>query len=270
MPRKLKSNFPFNFKNERKSYIADRYCFIDLGEILIFNFNSVHSHTNSEAAMESIITDDILEEIKYDLESNSKEYKYKIAFSHHHPIKHSNVGFKYKDSDFIEKGEKLLEILDLFDFQIFIHGHKHEPKLTCYNNIPVFASGSLSAIMNLNETGSKNNFHIIKLKPNDKKGTINSWEYTFGIGWSEAKTKIKHEIGFGNRNDIIEFSQKILRHFESEELERMNNEDFLLQFPDFKFYPPNEQEKLISELKKSFDIVQEYNTGHVKEIIKKN
>lgn len=269
MPRKLKDNFPFESNYAKKAYIADRFCFIDLEDTLIFNFNSVHSHTNTPAANESIITDDILESIKNELDKITKTYKYKIAITHHHPIKHSNVGFKYKDSDFIEKGEKLIEILDSFNFQIFIHGHKHEPKLTNYNGIPVFASGSLSSIMNLHETGSKNNFHIIKLKPNDKRGIIKSWDFTYGIGWSPARSKIKSEIGFGYKGDIIDYSNKIKYFFESKGLERMNNIDFLLEFPDFKYYSPDEQDKLIIELNKYFEIVQEYATGLVKEIIKR-
>ncbi len=268
MPRNLKDNFPFEFPLERKSFIADSFCIIDLGEILIFNFNSVHSHTNKLSAEESIISDDILENIKNELGYIKKEYKYKIAITHHHPIKHSNVGFKYKDKDSIEKGDKLIDILIEFNFQIFIHGHKHEPKLTIYNGLPIFASGSISSHMNIMETNSKNNFHIVELAPSESRGIIRSWDYTYGVGWSPSTSKIKSEIGFGAKAGVKDYSKMILDHFIFHKLERMNNVDFIETFPDFKFFPPIDKDKLFIELQANFEIVQEYSSGLIKEIIK--
>lgn len=269
LPRKLKENYPFDFRDAKKAYIADRFCFIEIDDILIFNFNSSHSHSNAESALESLITDDILEEIGNELNGLKKHYKFKIALTHHHPIMHSNVGFTYRDQDHIEKGERLVDILNSFNFQIFIHGHKHEPKITNYNGIPVFASGSISSITNLKETGSYNCFHIITLNENDKKGTIENWEYTFGVGWSLASIKLRPSFGFGFQGNVEDFCSDIKLFFDKENKSRITIDEFKNIFPDFNYLTPNDYSKVIENLSTDFDLVNDYKSGLLKEILKR-
>jgi predicted MPP superfamily phosphohydrolase len=271
MSRKLKNNYPFDFNDEKKAFIADRFCLIRIDDSLIFNFNSVHSHSNSADALGSIISDDILEMLELELKKLDKGYKYKIGLTHHHPIKHSNVGFAYKDTDVIEKGDKLLEILDANDFQIFIHGHKHEPKITNFNGIPVFASGSFSSIMNLKETGSNNCFHIVTLNENDKKGKIFNWEFTYGSGWHLAKNaKVSASSGFGFRGDTSEYCIRVNEFYTKQQKDRLTDVEFLKEFSDFQYFIPVDQEKVINTLSKDykFEFIADYTSGILKEIIK--
>lgn len=249
LPKRLKDNYPFPFEEAKKSFYSDGFCVIEIDNVMFFIFNSVYSHSNESSANQSIITDDILEKIEEELGKKS-DCIFKIAFTHHHPIKHSNVGFVYKDVDVIEKGDKLIEILVKNNFQIFIHGHKHEPRIIGYNSLPIFASGSFSSLANLQETNSKNYFHILKLKPKIPKGLIISWEFTKCYGWDKTNgDKILPEIGFGEEIGIDIFTKKVSNYFKKEKLNYLRYTDFLNKFPNFIYYYPYEQEKIKESLK---------------------
>lgn len=255
VPKSLKDNFPFNDKISRNEYYSEGYTLIKKDNIVFFIFNSVHSHTNSVDAQNSIITDEMLENIREDLVS-LQHFDFKVAMTHHHPIKHSNVSFKYKDIDVIEKGEKLVELLEEFDFQVFIHGHKHEPRIVRYNTIPVFASGSFSSLLNLTETNSQNYFHVLELTPKLVKGTFSNYEYVNILGWEKASGgKIRHSFGFGANTSLDDFCIAFDGYLTAGLISTIDYGDFSKNFPDFKHFLPVEQDKILENLKTKFKII---------------
>jgi predicted phosphodiesterase len=254
IPKRLKDNFPFKEKKHRNEYYSDSYTLVQRDDVVFFVFNSVHSHTNPKDAENSLITDEMLESIEDDLKK-LPEISYRVAFTHHHPIKHSNVGFKYKDIDVIEKGEKLLDLLEKYHFQVFIHGHKHEPRIVRYNNLPVFASGSFSSLQNLPETNSQNYFHVLTLHPHVVKGTFENFEFTNILGWEKAcGTKIKYSFGFGAKLKPDEFSKSLDEFMISKSLRNLSYSDFISEFPDYDCFLPTEQEYINEILNSTYNI----------------
>lgn len=254
MPTRLKSNFPFINEIAKYKYYSKKYCFIEVDDTLIFNYNSVHSHTNKVDCLTSLISDDILENIEEELKTYStKNFKFKIALTHHHPTKHANIGIEYKDSDVIEKGDKLLELLDKYDFQIFIHGHKHIPRLMYYNSLPVLSSGSFSSLMNIKDTGDKNMIHFITLYSEQKTGEIKTFEFTNGLGWSGDfnSSKFPSDTGFGNRSSIQDIISKIKTYFDSENKDFIKFNKVINDLPELKYLIPVDFEKLRTQIKKS-------------------
>ena len=159
-----------------------------------------------------------MENIEENLRFYSDErFQYKIAITHHHPIKHANIGSLYKDSDVIEKGDSLLKLIESNGFQIFIHGHKHIPRLVYYNSLPILSSGSFSSLMNLMETGNKNMFHLITLYPNNVNGKVLSYQFTNGLGWSNNFKSFDFPMhtGFGNRSSVNEIASQFAEYFRS-------------------------------------------------------
>lgn len=251
MPSRLKENFPFHNDKARDEFYSKKFCFIELDDTLIFNFNSVHSHTNGEDCLTSIVTDDILENIEERLKVLSKKkFQFKIALTHYHPLKHANMGSLYKDSDVIEKGDSLINILESNDFQIFIHGHKHIPRLAYYNSLPILSSGSFSSLMNLMETGNKNMVHLLTLFSSSKNGLIRTFEFTNGLGWSDNyNSKVLPRItGFGNRRNIEDITESITKYFDSRQLDFIKFDELLLQMPELRFLIPSDFEKVRKDL----------------------
>jgi predicted phosphodiesterase len=270
VPKKIKDNFPFKERAHRDAFYANAFVLIKQDEVAFFVFNSVHSHTNATDAKNSIITDEMLEDIESELMTLGDDIAYKVAFTHHHPIKHSNAGFAYKDTDVIEKGEKLIELLEKYNFQVIIHGHKHEPRIVRYNSSPVFAAGSFSSLENLQETNSQNYFHILTLYPNQVKGYFENYEFTNMVGWYKASSgKLDHIFGFGANLSIKDFTESVDTHMSSGAINYLQYKDFIDTFPDFNCYLPTEQAKIIEKLQADHKIYTIKDRNHIKEIMKR-
>jgi 3',5'-cyclic AMP phosphodiesterase CpdA len=252
MPQRLKDNFPFPFEKEKDQYFSKKFCIIEIDDILILNFNSAHSHTNEKDCLTSIITDEILENIDEKLQFYSqKNHKFKIALTHHHPLKHANIGSLYKDSDVIEKGDLLLQLIEKYNFQILIHGHKHIPRLTYFNSLPILGSGSFSSLMNLLPTGSKNMFHLITLNSDSRNGKIQTFEFTNGLGWTDKynSSHFPSITGFGNREDVNNISESIFNFYTKKNQEYLKFTELIHQFPELEFLIPTDLNKLKQSIK---------------------
>ncbi len=252
LPKRLKANYPFDNEQALNKFFSKNYCFLEIEDILLFNYNSVHSHTNNVDCLTSIISDETIENIEEDLKIlSSKEFKFKIGITHHHPYKHANLGIEYKDGDVIEKGDKLIDLLDKNDFQIFIHGHKHVPRLMYVNSLPIFGAGSFSSLMNLMETGNKNVIHFITLNSEQKNGEVLTFEFNKGLGWSDVfnSNSFPSHTGFGNRNDLNDLVTRIKTYFDSENLDYIKFNRVIEIFPEIKYLIPTDFEKLRNQIK---------------------
>ena len=153
-----------------------------------------------------------IEEIENYLASNNIDNKIKIALCHHHPINHSR--FNLGAYDFLENGEDLLTVLGKFKYDIFIHGHKHDPWLRYHNTnagypLPILSSGSFSATNQISWISRFNYFHIIEFtkKGNEAStGTIQTWTFKNQIGWEKNRDDGFYPytgFGFIDQIDII-------------------------------------------------------------------
>ena len=234
-------NKPYNLK-----YWAKGYCVIELESSYILNFNSCYTHLNADGASKALIGQELIDEISEDLEAlKLSKSKFKIGFLHHHPDHHSNFDLKFKDSDFLENGDKFLAMLEKHGFNIVIHGHKHEPKLRYYNRLPLFASGSFSSMMNIIDISAQNTFHIITLQPGGKKGIVRSWSYGTTKGWNQQEGSYFPIItGFGSTMPVQEIASKCNMIFSSQDQPLISYENVVSQIPEIAYLIPQEQSEL--------------------------
>lgn len=177
------------------------YCIVIHENILILLLNTVHDHSDAEKAKSSQIKVETLEEIRNDISEIKSTITKKICILHHHPIKHSNIN-NYRDSDSLEKGDDLIDILATLNFDIIIHGHKHQPRIVEYNGVTIFGTGSFSSFANLQGTGFNTMFHVVDLVDGKNFGKIYSWEFNIKDGWKKAyNTNFPYQIGFGANID---------------------------------------------------------------------
>ena len=243
----LKYNFPLPEAKQQTEFWGEKFSIIETDDFRLFIYNSVNDHYNSEASKKVGIDAITIDKISEALEKSDSN-KIGIAMTHHHPINHYSTDFT--DSDFIDKGDLLLKVLEKHSFKLFVHGHKHEPMLRINNGIPILSSGSFSCLENLKETESENLFHIIEIQNN--KGIIKSWEYGPINGWHQKKsnTSFPNLTGFGFFGTIEDLAKDINDWLNSKGTGSSNLKLLSKDIPDiYHIYPENQKklEKILSE-----------------------
>lgn len=244
------SDYPTSISTENNNYWGKHFCILSEPDCDFLIFNSSYIQKHKESANVSKITDTTIKQINDELNTIKDNDKVKICLLHHHPVKHSNMD--YIDGDSVEKGDDFLKMLSTNNFNLVIHGHKHDPRLNYYFEIPVLAAGSFSSTINITTLGNENTFHLIEVDKTSKKGIIKTWVYGPRNGWA-----IKHDTyfpcytGFGAKINLNTLAGQCIKWIESNPTEFIKYEDLLLQFPDLEFLIPDEQIKFNELLENS-------------------
>lgn len=236
-------NYPVPDKGGiRTQYWQEDFCLVKHNRILILVFNSCHSHRNTVSSRTSHITLDQIGRMKAALtEINSEDFDYKIALCHHHPINHGNLD--NHDTDLISNGDDFVKLLESFKFQVIIHGHKHEPKLSYKDSMPIFCSGSLSSTQNVYDLRIENTFHIMDIVPGKSMGKIETWVLIPRKGWvQKSGTYFPCFTGFGERSDIDELAKRCVEWLKKKGAELDTFEALKVDFKELEYLTPNDQE----------------------------
>lgn len=247
IPKNLANTFPFEDAALQDQFWAKNYCVYKKNNYAVIVFNSSYTHTNKENAGRSVIDESILEGIDNDLKKLGDSVDFKLALCHHHPSKHYNI--TYRDEDVIDKGDLLLNLLNKYNVQILVHGHKHDPRLTYFNSLPVLGSGSFSSYQNVREINADNVFHIINLKKNVRYGKITTYVYGPQYGWQIKPGRyFPCHTGFGYQSDIKSLASECETWFKKNGQELAYYEDLLRDVPNVAHLIPDDQVKLNFEL----------------------
>jgi predicted phosphodiesterase len=247
IPRSLDAVFPIEDPLLQEKFWSNHYCILRKENFAILVFNSSYSHTNKENADKSIIDDTILESIEKDLKKLDGQVEFKVALCHHHPAKHANIS--YRDDDVIDQGDALLRMLYKYDFQILIHGHKHDPRLSYFNSLPVLCAGSFSSYENVRELAADNVFHIVTLRKGSKDGTIATYNYGPHNGWQINGKYFPGYTGFGYQGNLGDLAKRCKEQFSTSGSQVIRYHDMLIAIPELQFLIPEDQQKLTSELR---------------------
>jgi predicted phosphodiesterase len=254
--KQFSADFPTEDKTLNLEYWTNNYCIYDSDEFIIVNINTCNGHTSELGASSSSISEILVSDVQLQIEQiKNYKLKFKICNLHHHPIKQSNID-NYKDSDVVERGDQLVKTLNELNFDIIIHGHKHDPQLTVYDGLPIFAAGSFSSMTNLRALGAENTFHIIKLKHigNNRFGIIYTWVYGPKNGWTQKNgTYFPCMVGFGNTESLDVIAKSCFDLYAKENLgisyKRLINEIEAINYLDRK-----QQKDLSAVLKETYGL----------------
>ena len=112
----------------------------------------------------------------------------------------------------------MLDVLGENKFDVFIHGHKHDPWLRYENTgksnyrLPIFSSGSFSSCSNLMFTSIRNFFHVLDIeKDGVAKCKIKTWTFIPNNGWRchNDEHGFATYSGFGNQLGVDQIFDKI-------------------------------------------------------------
>jgi len=204
----IKQGFPLASQDDCNVFWSKGCVFVEHEDYRVLVINSSHYHYNKISAKSGAVGDDLIEYVEQYLKDKDDD-KIQIAMSHHHPIDHSRQ--KLGEDDKIINADALLDILGEKRFDVFIHGHKHDPLLRYHNTsktnyrLPIFSSGSFSSCSNLMFTSIRNFFHVLEIKKNAvAKCTIKTWTFIPNGGWRMHNDDhgFATYSGFGNQLDV--------------------------------------------------------------------
>ena len=255
--------FPTNEKSQNELYWENGFVITEYDKFRLVIINTVHNHTDKKEAEHGLISNESMNLLEEELEKIN-DSKLGIAICHHSPMGHSRIGSK--NTDLMFNGDQLIELLDKYNFEIIMHGHKHDPMIRygggSGDSSLVFSAGSFSAIKDILLPMGVNTFHIINLeiKENARStGIIDTWFFIPTKGWKKdvPNPYFISKVGFGNSIDIKRKSQEILDWFintaNKKQLNYLN--EFIAQFKEIEFLIPIDIERLHSELRRKKIIV---------------
>ena len=271
--KKFHPNYPINDNILKNKFWTDGFYLFEDEFIELLVFNSTHNHINSEMAAASEVSDNILEKIKSELIRVKDSGKIKIAMCHHHAIRMKNEDENLEDNDLLKDADCFLNTLKNNNFFFLIHGHKHIPRYTLYDNINVLSAGSFSSLENILETNIRNAFHIVNLEyPNGNlKGQIETYYFT-KEGWNFSKNleeDFPSHTGFGATQSISEMAQNINNFVIATSSQRMSYEDIVTKNPDIKYICPDDQKRLEAILNDTYKIDVSHSLGIAPQVISK-
>jgi len=253
--RVLDDKYPLPTKEVNDEYWLHGFGIFTHEKTLFLVFNSCFSHVSASKAQTSKVTNNQIETIRKRLiEINAKDFQYKVFLCHHHPISQGNLD--NADIDVISNGDKLIDLLNEFNFQVCIHGHKHDPKIRVLDKLPIFGSGSFSSLMNVTDLKSDNTFHLIHLEEKENKGYIQTWVYMPLKGWIQRDdTPFPCNVGFGFDGRVQDLSKAINKILEDKSMEYIVFERLTALIGDLKYLNLKDQIDLTSDLKDNHNLV---------------
>lgn len=187
----------------------------------------------------------------------------RLFFVHHHPVQYSDPIPNEPDFSAMTNSPKLLKILQQYNFDLLVHGHKHAPKFATYSvdgafPLAILAAGSFSATLDPRWSGYVNNqFHMIEIAGRDENheciyGLVRSWTYLCGHGWlpSESNNGIRHLLPFGTYSETPELLKTLQPILEK----RFSAENYVLwssivsAMPNLTYLPPERVIEVIDKL----------------------
>ncbi len=250
----IRKGFPMKDQDLLDRFWSKGGCFVELNKVRILIINSAHFHYNKENSKEGRVDHNFLDYISDYLEKPLTE-KINIAISHHQPIRHPRL--LYESEDEIDNGSDLLEKLMSANFDLYIHGHQHDPLIWYHHSkrsskrIPILSTGSFSATSNQIYTGKRNAFHHVELtkeKSEPAKGLIKTWKFMPRSGWNNKNDQndFPPNAGFGYIGSIRNLADQIQEIVSDSPLKKWTEVVSIL--PDIKHLTPEEAEELEKEL----------------------
>lgn len=265
IPKSLHPEFPLPHGAEKDRFWSRGFYF-QLDETVGADFvvlNTVIAHTDEATAkrgtFESIQISDLRDALSHRKSTiyDIKSVPHRAAVLHHHPLVHSNLTFG--SPDVLQFGDQILRVLGEFGFNIVIHGHRHDPRITrvSINGVEqlVLAAGAFSAYLKELSSNTRNLFHILTLTADvgqwPAKGNLQTWEYNHGFGWRQSTTQsaaIPHEVGFMLPEQRPDFLDELCFQCDASPGAQLRDDELLAAFPQLKYMLPMELKNIAGSL----------------------
>ncbi len=192
-------------------------------DLCIIAINTASHDSPEKAVHHGLVPLVTIDTLKSFLEETPEiKEKMRVCLMHHHPIMYSEVQSEAADLSTAVNAENLMTILNNHDFDLIVHGHKHNPRASyriTNNTQPhlILGAGSFSSILDPTYfTGVSNTFHLLHIVGRDSKtngihGLITTWGYDGDGKWTDRVGKfIPHVEQFGTIASPHEIKEAIV------------------------------------------------------------
>ena len=193
-------------------------------DLIVAGYNSSSQEMPTDKIRCGSIVEEHLQALEKEFEvlKLKNDKRVKVFMLHHHIHDFKMPRGSQKDYSLAHNGESLISLLQKFNFDLILHGHRHYSCLDAQNcAIPIFCAGSFSAKIAsewLREVS--NQFHIIEIEPKGRgrshiKGVIHSWSNTLE-GWEKSpefpnRPIVGYKRAFGASLKDTHVAQKVKR-----------------------------------------------------------
>jgi len=239
----------------------------EFDDLVFVGFNSSWHDDSQNENHYGLISVKQLEELKKTLESLPNDIP-RVFIVHHHLLQLKNIIPDWVDLSTMQNGQELFNLLSEFSINFLIHGHRHVPNFSSFqnanfNHINLLCAGSFSREIPGEIAGlATNNFHIIEFDnftDMKSKGKVISYAFDRIKYWIECKSD-KHQIDFinpfGNTESIDAISQKVFVFIKLKCIKKPNFYylDLLNQFPELEYLTIDSKKQLIKRIKDKFKL----------------
>jgi predicted phosphodiesterase len=263
----LRRGFPFRNEEDVRRFFSDGYCLQQVGAAQLIAINTVLDHTDKVSAKRGVFGIERIKSMERALQGQLTS-PLRGALMHHHPILHT--GPFLRDTDVIQTGDALLDALRRLGCRFVIHGHKHFTRLSYVDGVAVLACGSFSAMLQVFGTSIGNTFHVVEVqgeRPEDVRGTVNTWVFQYGSGWSRSNSRYKgfpYLAGFGRKASLSDIITALKALAETDrDQSRFNEHHVLNSAPDSEYLTPSEREQVNLSLLEDGLKLDDYDEGHL-------
>lgn len=216
-----------------------------------------------------------------------KPSKLNVAVLHHHPVEHQQRGYLQDSYGPMVRGSELIHLLSSnpeLGRWFVIHGHKHLPQLvtasSSTSNGPfMLCAASASAVLWAPVISvARNQVHLVELTdedpqfPQSLRGTVQSWSWGFGIGWTEPTSmgvELPHMTGFGSNDDFRITAHRIEEVLDSAGEPHLGWSDVVTKVPTLPYMSPWDQKYLVDYLDKVGIRVLLSRSGVIEQFVRK-
>lgn len=180
-------------------------------DFIIVTLNSGWRCGKNQGYSHGEITKEQLDWFENTLREYNKDDRKKLVLLHHHPFNYPYpvIG---EDISQITEGAEFTEIVENYNVDLVIHGHRHHPKTKTIMKsgrrpITYFCAGSLAVNADHRYGGDiPNTVHFIDVDKNLEYFWLYNYSYTAAEGWKDTKnckvTPLDHKMKVGKIFDI--------------------------------------------------------------------
>lgn len=250
------ADYPVNERSVSDEYWSKGYCIYKLDHLLFLILNTEkHLQKQEDLNKPPQLADDVIRQIKADLQEYADFDGAKIALMHHHIVMHSDPYGNLTSNDVLDKGDELLRILAENHFKIVIHGHKHLPRIKMDDDVIVFAAGSFSSLENVRLSNADNCFHLIffDIENGNVDGFIETYKYNIRDGWgpvTDPQAFFPNHVGLGVKRDIAGLVDEIVEkyHDRLEQGAHIKKSTYMADFKCISYLSKKQMEELNQKL----------------------
>lgn len=260
----LEPSIPFADRQHYLEFWAENFTLIQEDGCNILAVNTAAFHGIGDDAKSELQHGRISEYTNLLIEeqlNNAQEVAVNIALCHHHAVKEAQGDLNLLGHT--RGADRLVQILDASPKPwLIVHGHIHSSDI--YNapggfNAPtILACASFSAQVNADaQNKHPNQVHYLVVEPSaaaglsmQNAGTVRSWTWLPGVGWSPSKGKpgLGHLAGFGHRTNISTLCNQVETLISTSGSDYIQWHQALTGVPQLKYLLPIDFEKFEKHL----------------------